>query len=85
MSDEKYIIEFNREMSHRNKRIAEDIVEKREGKFLLCPKCNGSGFTKDYSRWCRYCATKGFVDWIQAVMLRDFTKIETHRGKYAEY
>ncbi len=65
----EYLIEFNKTASLRNKSIAKKVCEDKKGEFFICPICDGTGYTEDYERWCKYCRTKGFVDWMQRINL----------------
>ena len=77
MEHSDYYISFNKEAAIRSKRIAESVVKEWEGKFLICPKCDGTSFIEDHKYLCKYCDAKGYVDWIQSIMLRELRKYRT--------
>lgn len=80
IKEDSVIVYNHKQTSTHIKKVAAIQVATRGPEVVICPSCNGNGFTDDFDRRCPYCGGNGYVDWVQRMVMVPYPNIFRRKG-----
>lgn len=67
---ERYEQRQRKSQGEKVKTVAIFVTKRWKGEFFICPVCDGTSYTDDYKISCKYCDSRGYIDWIKRVKMK---------------